>query len=172
MNEGNSGPAYMVPISEQHMEKTRSWANNSYLKSLMMRNSYVREEDQKQWLETNRSDNTRIVFAVHAAADDSHVGNTGFYEISREHRRANFWILIGDAHGRGKGIGACILGKMLSYGFSHLQLNRIQLLVRHDNTTALNLYKKFFFKEEGLLKQYYILGNAPTDVIIMSIIKE
>ncbi len=172
MNGYNLGPAYIVPIAEPHMEKTRSWANDSHLKSLMMRNSYVSEEDQKNWLENIRSDATRVVFAVHSSADNTHVGNTGFYEISLEHRRANFWILIGDGNGRGKGIGAYVLGEMLSYGFRQLQLNRVQLLVRHDNTAALNLYKKYLFKEEGVLKQYYIINDAPVDAIMMAILKE
>jgi len=161
----------LTRIGEQHIENTRTWANNKALQASILRYSYVSQENQRAWLERLLTDTTRIVYAIHDANSEEHIGNTGLYEISSEHKRAEFWILIGNAEKRGKGIGNAVMQLMLPYAFITLQLNRLQLFVRSDNIYAILLYKKFNFQKEGLLKDYCIVHGKYIDVYIMALLK-
>jgi len=158
-------------LEERHTEKTRFWANDKTLQASILRSSYVNPEDQCAWFERLSTDATRIVFAIHNAYSGDHIGNTGFYEISSEHKKADFWILIGNEDSRGRGIGSAVMRLMLPYGFTAMHLNRIQLFVRHDNKPAIDLYEKFNFKKEGLLKDYCIVHDKYVDVYIMALLE-
>ena len=65
---------------------------------------------------------------------------------------------------RGKGIGDLLLKKMIDET-SKLNKEMISLEVNENNIIAINLYKKYNFKQEGLRKKYY---NGLSNAIIMT----
>lgn len=59
-----------------------------------------------------------------------------------------------------------IASSLLSYIIRKIDYNKINLEVNENNKTALNLYRKFGFKNVGLRKKYY---NGKEDAILMSL---
>ena len=58
-----------------------------------------------------------------------------------------------------------IASNLLSYIIRKNKVEKINLEVDEKNTTAVNLYKKFGFREVGLRKNYY---NGTNNAILMS----
>lgn len=59
---------------------------------------------------------------------------------------------------RGKGLGSKLLSAVLDHS-KIFGLEKIELHVYTSNTSAINLYKKFGFEEEGLIKRYRKLDD-------------
>lgn len=83
------------------------------------------------------------------------------------------WIVVDEGHitniavhpdYRGQGIGEALVKSLIGIAKEH-NVVRITLEVRPTNTAALNLYKKFGFKVEGLRKGYYV--DTKEDALIM-----
>lgn len=157
------------PIGEAELDQTRAWANDPELNRLILRSGHVGEDDQRRWYERLQGDPSRLVFAVYSQG--AHAGNTGFYNLDRTHRRAEFWILLGQAQSRGRGLGSAVLARMLQLGFSELGLNKIFLHVGEGNQAALRLYEKFGFRRESLLREHYLIEGAWVNVLGMSLLR-
>lgn len=65
---------------------------------------------------------------------------------------------------RKKGIGNLLLDRLI-YMTKELKKDNISLEVNEKNEVAINLYKKFGFKEVGIRKKYY---NGADNAIIMT----
>lgn len=164
-----SGPISLRPITPDELEKTRAWANDLELRRLILRVGDVTPEDQLRWYERLQADASRQVFAVFEQG--RHVGNTGLYHIDPAHRRAEFWILLGDEGCRGRGLGGTVLGLMLTHGFEELGLHKIFLHVGEGNLAARRLYERFGFRQESLLREHYLIEGAWVDVLGMSLLR-
>lgn len=88
--------------------------------------------------------------------------NCGYLEYSLIYDRIeidNFYVIESKRH---NGIGTKLMSYLISYAIS-LRVVNITLEVRVSNINAINLYKKFGFREVALRKYYY--GNE--DGILM-----
>lgn len=164
-----SGPLILKPISPDELEQTRIWANDPELKRLILRSGDVTSEDQCRWFERLQVDESRQIFAVFEGGQ--HVGNTGLYHIDCIHGRAEFWILLGHAPSRGKGLGKLVLRLMLEHGFGTMGLHKIFLHVGEGNLVAQRLYEKFGFRRESLLREHYLIEGAWVNVLGMSLLR-
>jgi putative acetyltransferase len=63
---------------------------------------------------------------------------------------------------QGRGIGAQLLADALDLADNWLGMLRIKLAVRADNPAAIALYRKFGFRDEGLLRAYACRDGAYT----------
>lgn len=158
----------LVPLGEEHLAKSLEWVNDPFIMSTVLRVTPVTWEDQLRWHATILSDPAKMVYAVLRASDGLHIGNTGLYNIDRQHRRAEFWIYIGAPSCRGMGAANDALGLMRRLAFEHLDLGRLYLHVGVDNQPARCLYSRHGFREEGVLRNHYIIGGKPVDVVVMS----
>lgn len=162
---------HLIPLGEEHLAKSLAWVNDPHIMSCVLRVSTVTWEDQRRWYATILSDPAKMVYAILRADDGSHIGNTGLYNINPSHRRAEFWIYIGDTASRGAGAASETLGLMRALAFVHLGLARLYLHVGLDNLPARRLYTRHGFREEGVLRHHYIIGGKPIDVAVMSQLK-
>lgn len=159
------------PLNETHLLNSRKWANAKSFHMKILRSSFVSEETHQKWYQNILVDPSKIVFAIHEESSGAHIGNTGYYNYNSEHRRADFWILIGEPVYWGKGIGTSVLNIMLKYGFEVLNLNKVCLLVSVDNIPAIKSYTKCGFFSEGILRQHYFIHGTFIDVISMSLLR-
>ena len=164
-----SGPKIrLVQLAEEHLARSLVWVNDPYIMSCVLRVSPVTWEDQRRWYEGIFSDNSKMVYAILRASNGVHIGNTGLYHLDLTHRRAEFWIYLGEPGNRGTGVGSETLVLMKRLAFEHLGLTRLYLHVGLDNLPARCLYSRHGFKEEGILRHHYIIGGKPVDVAVMS----
>jgi putative acetyltransferase len=68
---------------------------------------------------------------------------------------------------RGRGIGSKLLSATLDHA-KKFGLEKVELNVYTSNTLAVALYKKFGFKEEGLIKNYRKLDGCYFDSLAMA----
>jgi RimJ/RimL family protein N-acetyltransferase len=69
----------------------------------------------------------------------------------------------------GLGIGKKLIQYLLEWAKESGVIRKINLKVRCDNETAINLYKKFGFKEEGLLTREFLIDNQFFDALMMGL---
>ena len=106
------------------------------------------------------SDNPRAFYIV-AELNGQVVGYAGLWWIDDEGNITNVAVKPGF---RNRRIGEGIIGVMIDFtsqeGIVHHTLE-----VRKSNTPAINLYKQFGFRTEGVRKKYYL--NNGEDALIM-----
>lgn len=109
------------------------------------------------------------VFAFRRIADDALVGAGGYDDILPSHRVA--WIAIG--LGReywGQGYGTEAMRLMLRFGFTELNLHKVQLTVFSYNERAQALYRGLGFQQEGVFREYLWRDGERHDMILMGLL--
>ena len=61
---------------------------------------------------------------------------------------------------------------IIDHAFLDLNLNRIQLRVKPSNASAVALYKKCGFQQEGILREAIYKDGYYEDLIMMSLLKK
>ena len=67
---------------------------------------------------------------------------------------------------RGRGLGSKLLTKVLNHA-KRFGLEKVELNVYTSNISAVALYKKFGFEQEGLIKKYRKLDGKYFDCLAM-----
>jgi len=80
-------------------------------------------------------------------------------------------VLIGDPDGRKQGLGTSMVEEVLKFGFEQLGLHRISLGVFHSNLTALRVYERIGFRQEGVLRDIKKVGENYWSLIEMSMLE-
>ncbi len=162
----------LVPLEKEDLAKSRSWVNDAFLSSRMLRVLPVTKDEQEEWYQNIVQNPSKIVFAIKTLDGGEHIGNTGLYRIDWIHRRAEFWILIGEQNFWRKGIGSEVVSLMKRYAFNNLNLNKLYLNVGADNQEAIYLYKKLIFVQEGISREHYYIEGKYLDIITMAILRK
>ncbi len=125
---------------------------------------------ERQWFETKVVNGApeHAVFAIQSDQGNA-LGLAQLSPIDTINRHARLGIYLADESARGKGLGERALRQLLTFGFNDLNLNKIFLEVTANNTTAINLYAKVGFVQEGLLQDHYCLDGDLVDVAIFSL---
>ena len=104
-----------------------------------------------------------------ACIDNVVVGDLTLEVNSRARRRhtASFGISV-DCHQRGKGVAKALMQEMINLCDNWLAVERIELTVFADNTTAIALYEKFGFVAEGVARRYAVRNGQQVDALYMA----
>lgn len=89
--------------------------------------------------------------------------------LSRMKHSASMGITVKKSW-RGKGVGKHMMADAISF-FESSSLHRLELTVVKENQVAVELYKKFGFVEEGLMKDALKKGDTYYDVLMMAKLK-
>lgn len=99
------------------------------------------------------------------------IGDCGYHTWSPPHRRAEIgYGLINDTHKR-KGYMTEALKAVLDYGFSRMDLHRVEALAAPDNTASIKLLQNMGFVFEGTLRQHYNVNGNMEDSVMYSLLK-
>jgi RimJ/RimL family protein N-acetyltransferase len=111
-----------------------------------------------------------LFWAIIIKASGKHIGNIKIDPISKRNKTGEYGILIGDKKEWGKGYAREATNSILKYCFSeNVQLRKVTLGVVFENESALALYKKLGFRQEGLLKNHALHLGMWCDVVRMAI---
>lgn len=128
-------------------------------------------EGHLRWFERIQKDGTRHEFMIVERATGRSIGITGLNHLDRQHRRAEYGIVIGEAEARGKGLAFEASRLLLDYAFNKLGLHRLYLHAFTDNEPALRLYRKIGFTQEGFLHQHVCKNGRHRDVVVMAMLQ-
>lgn len=102
--------------------------------------------------------------------DKQLVGSVGFNKIDtiNDNAEIGYWL---SPDYEGKGIMTCCVKAMLDYGFTDLNLNRIQIRCSCLNIKSKAIPERLGFKLEGVLRQDHKIEGEYSDGLIFSILK-
>lgn len=117
----------------------------------------------------SRNDSMDVGLAVRTLADEL-AGHIALHQIQPKDRCATFGIMIGPKF-QNQGIGTDATAVLLRYGFTELNLHRIQLEAFGFNERAIATYRKAGFREEGRRRDSIYRNGAYHDEVLMSILR-
>lgn len=161
-------------ITIADMEKTLIWHNQEDISDLYSGHPFpVNIEMERKWFEKVTTSNVPLtVFGIEFIDTQCLIGITILKDINLVNRTAEFAIYIGDIEYRGKGFSVDASLETLRFGFFKLGLNRISLKVLEENKSAIKLYQKIGFKNEGKLRNSVFKNNKYKNELLMSILKD
>lgn len=126
-------------------EKLRQWRNSERVSSFMLNQHAITKEEHLKWIEGLRSDRCRKNWVIFINAIP--IGSIYLEKINREKLTSEWGFYIGDNDYTGKGLAKQILFKFLEVFFDQMEFKALFTNVLPYNTKAMNLYRKFGFKE-------------------------
>ncbi|MDP9196193.1 MAG: GNAT family N-acetyltransferase [Pseudomonadota bacterium] len=81
-------------------------------------------------------------------------------------------LVPGEPSLHGQGLGKEAMGLLLQYGFTELDLQKIWLIVRADNTRAIAFFRKCGFEIEEVLANTVTIDGQPKDKWRMALPRE
>jgi putative acetyltransferase len=160
-NEPSVRPAEPGDIAELH---------RLYCQHHIVRNSgspaYARLAQTAAWFDDLSAHGCLLV----AALSDTIVGALALRAFDNPVRRhvAEIERVAVDQGWLGRGIGAELVSAALDLADNWLGALRVELIVRADNGAAIALYRKFGFRDEGLLRAYAYRDGAHIDCLAMA----
>ena len=117
----------------------------------------------------NYKEKRGIKWGIERKETEGIIGTIGFHDWSSEHKRAEIaYALLPEYWGNGYATEAVL--KVVSYGFTELELTRIGAVVFTENKASNALLEKLGFEKEGVLKNYMYQNNVPYDTNVYSLL--
>jgi ribosomal-protein-alanine N-acetyltransferase len=133
--------------------------------------AYLTEEKKNRngYASYNR---TFILFLLIDKSYNTIIGRCGIHNWNIEHRRAEIGYNITHETFKRKGLMSEAVATIIEYGFTKLNLNRLEAIVGSSNTPSLKIMEKFGFIQEGIMRQHYPANNGFEDSILFSKLQE
>ena len=109
-----------------------------------------------------------LLFLLVEKSADTIIGRCGLHNWNIDHRRAEIGYDIADEKFKRNGFMTEAVAAILEYGFTQLNLHRIEALVGSNNIPSLKLMQKFTFVKEGVLREHYFNADKFEDSILFS----
>ena len=149
--------------------------NNLELRQYLGSQTPMSRHAERQWLERATTlDPWRdggMTLAVEDKKTGEFLGTVSFFDISKQHKRAEFGIAIHNPDNLGKGYGTDTTRVMLWISFQILGLNSVFLITLDSNERAQKAYENAGFKKAGTFRQGAYVKGSFHDFIIMDILK-
>jgi len=131
-----------------------------------------RGELERDLLKTPKESPTRLIYKAVDSSTGETVGHGQLLGIDRQNRSATVGrILVGSPELRGQGVGEQIVRALLRIAFQELSLHRVVLRVLDFNKAAVRCYEKVGFRQEGLMRDVYKVGDQYWSLRQMSILE-
>ena len=116
-------------------------------------------------------DRTILQFKLILKETNEVIGSCGFHNWYSLHSRAEFGYSLTKEEFKQKGYMSEAVKTIIDYGFTIMNLNRIEAFVGPTNIASLSIVNKLGFIQEGYLKQHYFKDGIIEDSIIFSLLK-
>lgn len=126
--------------------------------------------DEIDWYQSIFDDGTGMRWGITIKEEDRVIGSCGFLNMSQKHRRAEIGFELSREYW-GNGIAGEALEAVIAYGFSQLELNRIEALIEPANSPSQRLVERNGFMREGLLRDYEYTQGKFDDLYMYSALK-
>lgn len=161
----------LEPITDQFTSKIVQWRNSDNVKKFFLDRKPLTEDMHRSWLK-NMVETGKTVQFIIFEKNSRPIGTVYLRDIDYDNHNAEFGIYIGEDVERGKGYGSEALDLICKYGFSELKLHKIYLRVLTSNITAINVYKKMGFTEEGCMKDHIFVDGKYLSITNMALFNQ
>jgi RimJ/RimL family protein N-acetyltransferase len=150
--------------------------NNLEMRQYLNSQIPMSRQTERQWLERSTTmdpwKDGGMTLAIEDKRTGEFLGTVSLFDISKQHKRAEFGIAIHNPENLGRGYGTDVTRVMLWIAFQILGLNSVYLITLDINERAQRAYEKTGFKKAGVFRQAAYLKGKFNDFIIMDILKE
>jgi RimJ/RimL family protein N-acetyltransferase len=158
-------------IERDDLPRYVAWLNDPEVTDHLLTHLPFNLDDETDWYENQRRDNSMQNFAVVISAEDLNIGSIGLMGINQRDQNAELGIVIGDKTCWGQGYGREAIHLLLSFGFNTLNLHRIFLRVDATHPAAIRCYSSCGFVEEGRLRDTVFRQGRFEDQLMMSVLR-
>ncbi|QQZ08841.1 GNAT family N-acetyltransferase [Heyndrickxia vini] len=123
------------------------------------------------WYEEFTDTNTQFLFGIRTQHKNDLIGYIEIDGILWNHGVGWISIAIGESNNRGKGYGYESMKLALDFAFYELNLQRVQLTVFDYNQSAISLYKKLGFQQEGSYREFIHRNGRRHDMLLFGLLK-
>jgi len=135
----------IIEVQEELKEKVRQWRNRDQIRKFMLAQHIISKEEHLQWIKDLRHRNDWRFWVIFLR--DIPIGSVYLQNINYEKLTSEWGFYIGEDAYRGKGLSKFILFNLLEMFFNEMKFNTLFTRILSDNIVALNLYRKFKFRE-------------------------
>lgn len=122
------------------------------------------------WLLKLHREEIGLRWVITLRDEDEYIGDVGFYDYEKKHSKAEIGYILGRQYW-GKGIMTEAIRAALAYGYTQLNLNRVQALIDPRNEASMHVAEKNGFKLEGTLRDYEYEYGAFIDLNMYSVLR-
>ena len=122
------------------------------------------------FLESARTDAERgHALQLVVLRDERIAGMVGFHRIAWAHRSASlgYWLAASE---QGRGLMTAAVGVLVGHAFSAWELNRLEIQVAVQNHRSRAIAQRLGFREEGLLREAWIVGDRLFDLVVYAML--
>ena len=150
--------------------------NNLEIRQYLNSQIPMSREAERKWLEGATVQNPwrdgGMTLAIEDKKSGEFIGSVSLFDISKQHKSAEFGIAIHKPDNLGRGYGTDATRVILWIGFHILGLNSIRLITMSENVRAQKAYEKAGFTRTGIFRQGAYVNGSFHDFIIMDILKD
>ncbi len=126
------------------------WVNDPQNHTFLHYDLPLEVEKTDAWFENIKDRSDRYDAVIEA--DGVPVGLIGLLSIDSKHKKAEYYVMLGERAFLGKGIAGKATALLLEYAFKERMLNRVYLFTEVENVSAVKLFERIGFKREGVLR--------------------
>ncbi|MEA2640263.1 MAG: hypothetical protein QOF51_1657 [Chloroflexota bacterium] len=161
------------PFTHEHIPSLIRWATSA---ELVMQWAgplfrYPLTMDQFAYLDEASTTRDLLPFGAFMDDDPKLVGYAELRNIDPVHLSALVTRVIVAPEARGAGLGKQLMEGLLRIGFQKLHLHRIGLGVFDFNSPAIACYEAVGFRNEGIRREVYRVGDTFWSLVQMSILE-
>ncbi len=144
---------HLRPLEVDDAALCQHWVNDPDTRETLLMYRPMNKLGERKFIENVSNQEDAVHFGIGLNESGELIGVIGLHMIRWKDRVGELGLFIGEANQRGRGLGTEAMELILEYGFSTLNLNRIQLFVFPFNETAIKLYKRLGFVHEGIQRE-------------------
>ncbi|MDR6967646.1 ribosomal-protein-alanine N-acetyltransferase [Flavobacterium arsenatis] len=120
-------------------------------------------------METHRL--SLFYFLIYNKETNKIIGDCGFHTWNKSHRRAELFYNLKHDRDKRKGIMSEAVTKVLDFGFTTLELHRVEALTATWNIASIKLLERFKFTKEGTMREDYVVEGKNENSECFSLLK-
>ncbi len=167
---GNGSARLIIRLLERRdLEDARLLHNDDETLARLTDISHVSEVQQEEWFRAMSSSRASRRYVARRRSDDAFVGVFRIDRLDLWNRNCLVGADVAPAHRR-QGYAEEMFSYILDYLFEQCGLHRAALVTLADNDTAVRLYRRLGFVEEGREREAIFRGGAFKDLIAMGLL--
>jgi diamine N-acetyltransferase len=158
-------------IERDDLPRYVAWLNNPEVNQHLKPPTPFNLDDETDWYEAQRKDNTSLNLAITLTETGRHIGSISLMHLNQRDQGAELGIVIGETTMWGQGYGREAIHLLLDFAFYTFNLHRVYLRVDTNHLGGIRCYTQCGFIEEGRLRDNVFRNGQFYDQLMMSVLR-
>ena len=151
----------LITTNRHHLREWLPWVDN--MRSIENFEAYIRKSKKE------KEEGTDFGFVI--IFNNAVAGRIGLHNIDQQNKIASIGYWLGEKKKK-KGIITKCCRAIIDFGFTQLNLNRIEIRCAVENFKSKAVPERLNFKQEGILNQAEFVNNKILDLYVYALLKE